>query len=200
MKTHMQLSSGALFDLLDPDPEHINIAEVASVLSVTPRWCGRARFPHGEPWTVAQHCILTADIVAALEPENAPAHLWALLHDAHEAFTGDITTPMQHAAEAVNRLHSIQGGIDQAIRDALGINWRDVAGRTLAIVKGADLIAMATEHRKFLPPSDWTKRLPPPFCGYHFLPEAPQHQALRWRWRLAAALERYKQQKAALAC
>ena len=92
-KFQIQLISGELFDLLEPDPALLTMDEILVPLSSMFRWCGRTSVP----WTVLDHtylCVVAAnkagwDIVQ-------PGLLRALaLHDAHEAFISDIPTPVK---------------------------------------------------------------------------------------------------------
>jgi hypothetical protein len=88
--------TGCMFDLLDPDPERIDLRDVAHALARIGRFTG-----HGDQiFTDAQHSVLVCDL--------APAHLkrWALLHDAEEAYVGDVSSPMKEAIREVDPLES----------------------------------------------------------------------------------------------
>lgn len=81
----MQTFTGRQFYPLDPRPEHIDIIDIAHSLSMQCRYNGHIhRF-----YSVAEHCVLASQNVA---PENA---LWALLHDATEAYVGDMVRPLK---------------------------------------------------------------------------------------------------------
>ncbi|MCP1200089.1 hypothetical protein [Notoacmeibacter sp. MSK16QG-6] len=90
--------SGRLVDLLafSLQTEHL-WTEIAPALSKIPRFCGQTQLPLG--YSVAQHCVLMAE---AAEDESADPALaaLALLHDAHEAFLGDVITPALRALQA----------------------------------------------------------------------------------------------------
>lgn len=77
---HMITHTGILFNLLDPNPDDINPLDIAVHLSRTARWNGGTF----ASYTVAEHCCRCHD--------RAPEHLkaLALLHDAEEAYWGDI--------------------------------------------------------------------------------------------------------------
>ena len=66
---------------LDPAP---TLREIAERLSLVQRWNGRTTIP----WSVLQHSILTATLLP--EDANPYLRLVTLLHDAGEAYTGDI--------------------------------------------------------------------------------------------------------------
>jgi hypothetical protein len=79
--------TGILFDLLNPDPERIALADVAHALARIMRFTG-----HGDQaFTDAQHSVLVCDL--------CPPELkrWGLLHDAEEAYIGDISSPEKEA-------------------------------------------------------------------------------------------------------
>jgi hypothetical protein len=83
----MQTFTGRAFYPLDPRVEDIDPADVAHALSLLCRYGGHSkRF-----MSVAEHCVLMSEAVA---PINA---LWALLHDATEAYLGDMIRPLKYA-------------------------------------------------------------------------------------------------------
>jgi hypothetical protein len=92
VKASILTYTGKLFDLLDPDPERIDLRDIAHALARIGRFTG-----HGdEIFTDAQHSVITCDL--------APEHLrrWALLHDAEEAYVGDVSSPMKHAMREIS--------------------------------------------------------------------------------------------------
>ncbi len=83
MRTH----SGRRIWPLDPDPAHVDIADIAHALSNVARYNGHTR----EFYSVAQHSVIVA--------RHVPRHLrlWALLHNASKAYLPDIATPLRRA-------------------------------------------------------------------------------------------------------
>lgn len=82
----MQTFTGRQFFPLDPQPEDIDARDIAHALSLICRYGGHTvAF-----YSVAEHCLLMSRAVA---PEHA---LWALLHDAAEAYVGDMVRPLKH--------------------------------------------------------------------------------------------------------
>lgn len=98
--------SGHRFDLSRPDPSDFTIPDIATGLSNICRFNGQVR----EFYSVAQHSMLVSQLV--------PSYLRrrALLHDASEAYLGDLSRHLKHSdrlagyREFENRL---QGVIDQ---------------------------------------------------------------------------------------
>ncbi len=88
-------------DLAALQPEDINWQDVAERLASMPRF-NKGHF--GPPYSVAQHCVMGADAMWR-ETENATLAAQFLLHDAHEAFLGDITSPVaKMLAESVKTI------------------------------------------------------------------------------------------------
>jgi hypothetical protein len=92
MTTHrgpwIQTFTGRAFPVLDPRPEDIDPVDIAHALGMLCRYNGHVqRF-----YSVAEHCVLMS---YAVPPEHAP---WALLHDATEAYIGDVTRPLKRSA------------------------------------------------------------------------------------------------------
>lgn len=83
--TRIMLASGALFDILDPEGSEFTLHDIAHGLGRVCRFAGQTnRF-----YSVAEHCVHVARLVPM---EHARA---ALLHDASEAFIGDVTRPLK---------------------------------------------------------------------------------------------------------
>ncbi len=86
----MQTFTGRAFYPMDPRVEDIDPADIAHALSLICRYGGHInRF-----MSVAEHCVLMSYAVA---PENA---LWALVHDATEAYMGDMIRPLKQSMPA----------------------------------------------------------------------------------------------------
>ena len=156
----IQTFTGRAFDLSNPQPEQVCIEDIAHALANCCRYAGHSRWHY----SVAQHSLLVAEIVAATDPELA---LTALLHDAAEAYIGDWSSPlkalMRHAVrdqEAATDLE--QGGpftpwspldVEQAVEHAIGKRFGvDLLTRN-PVIKAADLIALATEKRDLFGPA-----------------------------------------------
>ena len=81
--------SGKRFNLLDPQPEDVSIFDIARSLANICRFTGHtSRF-----FSVAEHCVRVSKMV----PEEDA--LYGLLHDATEAYVGDLSFPLKHQPE-----------------------------------------------------------------------------------------------------
>jgi 5'-deoxynucleotidase YfbR-like HD superfamily hydrolase len=129
--------NGHRFWLEDPRPCEVDIEDIAYILSRIPRFNGATS---GPVYSVAQHSIHVSEVV----PEWAA--LPALLHDAHEAYIGDHTTPVKRAIKS--NLEEVEGRIITAIADKFDFEWSDECARE---VKRADDIMLATEIRDLTP-------------------------------------------------
>jgi hypothetical protein len=179
-----QTRRGHAFDLLEPRAEDVDFDEIAETLAHLPRFAGGSE----KPISVAQHTL-----IAALA---APAWLrpWVLLHDAHEAYIGDITTPVVRALDAIwlegrpartgvlpsAAVAALKHRIDQAVHDAAGLRMPGEAER--GAIALADRRALVTERRDFCarPPLSW---------GHEIEATAPLTMVFRYRKPIDVAAE-----------
>ncbi|MGB6054628.1 MAG: hypothetical protein WBG17_05250 [Burkholderiaceae bacterium] len=136
----IQTVSGRYVNLLEPDPESITITDIARALSLINRFGGHTR----TPYTVAQHSILVAGIM----PREWQLH--GLLHDAAEAYLGDMVQPLKHQPE-MRPFRERESVMQAAIYKSLGLSPCSPDGCHDA-VRRADLTVLATERRDLMPP------------------------------------------------
>jgi hypothetical protein len=102
MTAWMQTSTGWAIDLDAPNLARLDIAaDVAASLAGSARFNAHRegnRDGAGPIYSVAQHCCVGADAVLD-ETGSVTTALAFLLHDAHEALIGDLTTPTAEALE-----------------------------------------------------------------------------------------------------
>jgi uncharacterized protein len=140
----IQTFTGLAFDLGDPKPEQVAIEDIAHALAMIPRYAGHCRFHY----SVAQHSVMVASIVAATDPTLTLA---ALLHDAAEAYLGDWSSPLKALMrdEGPNQLPpKLEARVERVIGERFGVDL----SRNHTI-KAADLVALATEKRDLFGPS-----------------------------------------------
>lgn len=136
----VQTFSGRRVDLLKPDPASIHLGDVAHALANITRFNGHTPVPY----SVAQHSFRCSQHFSI----NDPLALVALLHDAHEAYTGDITRPLKVLLGP--ELKRIERGLSQAIEMALA-PW--LVGKLVDLpqeVKNADLLELRHEARDLM--------------------------------------------------
>lgn len=81
---------GTLFDIFNPDPNLINLHDIANALSKDCRYGGQIPFFY----SVAEHCILLASKFIE-QGASMDVIRWALMHDAAEAYLRDIPSPIK---------------------------------------------------------------------------------------------------------
>ncbi len=156
---------GRAIDLVRPRPEDVDFGEISSTLARVMRWTGASRVPVSVGW----HTLLGVHVARAAMLHWAIPH-W-LLHDAHEAYIGDIATPVAGALAAVAGELSGQNRLvtealaemklrhDVAIHAAANLPMPD--GQTRAAIKSIDAVTMMWERRDYLtaPPRPWAAAL-----------------------------------------
>jgi 5'-deoxynucleotidase YfbR-like HD superfamily hydrolase len=137
MSAWVQTFSGVAFDLRAPRVEDVRIDDIAVSLARINRFTGHTIGPDLIGYSVAQHSVHVSRIV---EQWGAPPAILreALLHDAGEAYYGDVASPIQRAMRDAYR--SMLAELAAEIRFA----WADVAkveaiaGRVLAFAERSD--------------------------------------------------------------
>lgn len=146
--TKIRTASGALVDLMNPQPADICFRDIAHALSQICRFTGHTIFFY----SVAQHSLHMVDIV------SKRAQPYALLHDAHEAFVNDLASPLKRAMTAkaddgAVAYLAIRDAFDAAIFLAAGLQYpmpQDIADE----LKEADALLLAAEQLKLMQEAD----------------------------------------------
>lgn len=134
--------SGLTLDLANPTIDMIQWGDIGEALAKTCRFGG-----HCEGfYSVAQHSL----VVASLLPQRWRAH--GLLHDAHEAFTGDLISPLKDFIG--EPIRALERTLDALIYEAAGVPLP--SADVVAAVKHADRVALATERRDLVSPAHTT--------------------------------------------
>lgn len=104
--------TGIQFDILDTTVDMVSIEDIAHALSQANRFTGHCKYPY----PVSQHCRLASYIV----PEQHS--LWALLHDASEAYIGDMNRPLKHFSLAGDEYRKVENRLMGVICDRFGLS------------------------------------------------------------------------------
>ena len=119
-----------------------SLQSIAHHLAIINRFTGAT----SRPYSVAEHSLLCADIAEACSA-TLPAQLACLMHDAHEAFVGDASSPVKWAlGDAWNAFEHPHA---HALRRHFGLQATFAGYRQQ--IKQIDLVALATERRDLLP-------------------------------------------------
>lgn len=106
----MQTATGKHFWPLDPRPEDVDIVDIALGLGKICRYGGHClRF-----YSVAEHSWLVAH---ACPPEH---RMWGLLHDATEAYLGDVIRPLKRF---IPGYHEIEDTLARVIAEHFNLPW-----------------------------------------------------------------------------
>lgn len=138
----IETRSGKRVSVQNPQPDQFDIKDIAYALSNTCRFNGHcAGF-----YSVAEHSVVVA---LRLPPE---LRLAGLLHDATEAYLGDIPSPIK---QFLPDYANIEGRFDSAIKQAFSLY--NIGVDEYKLIKQADHDALFTEAHFLIPSQgkDW---------------------------------------------
>lgn len=126
------------------------IEDIAHQLAQVNRFCGATK----RPYSVAEHSLLVSEL-AQRDGRSAVVQFAALMHDAHEIYTNDVSSP----AKAAINLRSVQSGgtlawkqfereHEETVRRHFGL--LTVFSSHRLVLQEFDLVALATERRDLL--------------------------------------------------
>lgn len=131
--------SGLMLNYQDPQPEQIDIEDIAWSLAGLPRFLAHTK----KRMSIAEHSLLVARLLADDYPEDYELQLAGLLHDAAEAYTGDIPSTLK---DLLPKLVEVQAHIDLLVAEKFGLDSQRFYS---AEVKKADLLALSWEAKQF---------------------------------------------------
>lgn len=140
----MTTFTGKLFNFIDPDPESIDIKDIAHGLSLECRFQNQSKVHY----SVAQHSVLVSRYLTGI-----PIRRSALLHDAAEAYLGDVCKPLKRLLPDYQK---IEDRVQKAIFRRFGL-----PEETPPEVKEVDMRLLATEGISFMG-KDWRDAAVPP--------------------------------------
>lgn len=137
-------------DLLEPNPECIHIEDIARGLAHIARFNGSTT----EPYSVAAHSVVVS---ALLGEQSREIQLAGLMHDASEAYLGDVVAPLKRT-ELFRGYRELEERWNVALERRFGLSRGIMDGRH---VKAADELALAAEMQIFRPIKIGTRPLDP---------------------------------------
>lgn len=149
----MQTYTGRQFYLFKPDPADINILDISRALSHQCRWNGHTT----HFYSIASHSVRVSQLC------SPPAKRWGLMHDAAEAYTGDVISPFK---AGLPDFQLAERRIERAVKQKFGIDVPDEVARE---VKQVDMWVAFEEARFLLPHPQMVERWgvnPPPLTPY----------------------------------
>lgn len=108
--------TGRIVDPLNPDPRFLDIRDIAHALAL----CNRFACHSSQPISVAQHSVWVASLVS--DTEAPLIQLQGLLHDASEAYLGDVTKFLKASSE-MEPYRRAEARVQGIIMDAFGVPW-----------------------------------------------------------------------------
>lgn len=171
MSTH----TGGRFYPLTPKPEDIQIGDIASALSKQTRFNGHIN----EFYSVAQHSVLASHLVTT-KVDRVRVQMQALLHDASEAYTGDMVKPLKIYDEF---FQDIEDRVWKAISEKFNIPFE-----MYREVKDIDSLLVTAEKRDLFPQAE----------EWDYQPDVRHIPTIEpWSWRKAEKefMKRYRQLK-----
>jgi len=126
---------GNAFDPQTGQIDFIDITDIAHALSQLCRYAGHC----DKFYSVAEHSVLVSRIVKKLWPNDLEAQWAGLMHDATEAYVGDVPTPLK---VLLPDFSDIEHSLSKKVAKHFKIKQNK---RVMQRVKLADSIALATE-------------------------------------------------------
>jgi hypothetical protein len=176
---HMVTAHGNEVDLRYPQVNTITLPDISHHLAQINRYTGACR----RPFSVAEHSLLVLEIVERCMTLDLHGRMAALFHDAHEAYTQDLSTPAK--GQVGDAWHAFEGRLQRTVLKAFALHA--ATHKHAVAIKQADLIALATERAQLLPSGPGISLWP---CLVHVQPVswvdlmAPERCAMTWMdWR-----------------
>lgn len=139
----IELYSGRYLDLTAPDPNIIQLEDVAHGLAYCCRYSGQC----GDYYSVAQHAVMVSRYLRE-KGHDVLTQIGGLHHDDSEAFLGDVVRPLKSLLQPA--YGELTDKMDAAITEAFGNLWPADA-LTIPEVKDADNWALMVEAHRLLP-------------------------------------------------
>jgi hypothetical protein len=135
--------SGIEFWPIDPRLEDVCIEDIAHALSMQCRYSGHV----SQFYSVAEHSIRVAELVP---PED---QLWALLHDASEAYLVDLPRPIKRYTEIGRHYREAEDCLMAVICERFALHPDQPES-----VKRADQAMLCVEAKALLPNNSWWRK------------------------------------------
>lgn len=132
---------GKPLDLENLQPDDIDINEIAHSLSMQCRYNGMIP----EFYSVAQHCVIVANMIF-YSTKRKDLALCGLLHDAAEAYIGDIISPVKNIISSIKMLEGI---VLEPILKKEGLHIHDLYLQSIDLIHEYDVLCLDFEMKYF---------------------------------------------------
>lgn len=142
MSTFSLVHGGHYLSLEDPEIENIQIRGIAHALGMICRFNGHV----DEFYSVAEHSVHVSNVLR-LRGFNIHTQLCGLLHDAQEAYVGDLVQPMKNMSPLGKHYKIIEDRFEAVIAEKFKLQWNDEIRKE---VRQADLDMCALEMKTLM--------------------------------------------------
>ena len=118
---YLQTVSGRWVNPFDPDPEQLDAGDIARALANQCRFGGHSR----AFYSVAQHSVIVSRLVEERGGDAEDAFA-ALMHDATEAYLGDMPHPIKHRSPLGQAFKAAEDHLERAIAESW--HWPELEG------------------------------------------------------------------------
>lgn len=132
----IQTYTGKRFDILNPSLDSICIEDIARSLSKLCRFLGHLPFFY----SVGQHSLIVSDLVWKRTKNKALA-FWGLMHDASEAYLGDLVRPLKVLPQ-----FAFYKDIEKIVMNKICEKY-EIDNKEPEMVKQIDKLVLYLEHR-----------------------------------------------------
>jgi 5'-deoxynucleotidase YfbR-like HD superfamily hydrolase len=140
----IQTFNGEYFPLEKIKGSAISIQDIAHHLSMLCRFTGATtRF-----YSIAEHCCHVSDRAYDITAGSSHVGMTALLHDGHEAYTGDLNTPIR-SLPGMGRYNALCKEIQMHIHAQFS-RYCSITPMVMATIKDADLELLLTERNQLM--------------------------------------------------
>tara|TARA_R110002050_G_scaffold69507_2_gene150322 strand:+ start:8073 stop:8615 length:543 start_codon:yes stop_codon:yes gene_type:complete len=130
-------ASGRKINLLDPKPEQISIGDIARGLSYNSHFGGQTP----QFFSISQHCLLVCELMELRFKKDPAMMMLALLHDASEAYLGDMLKPLKVMLPNFREIEDRMMGV---ILERYSLD-----PTSMVIIKEYDILAQEMEYNAF---------------------------------------------------
>jgi len=142
--TWMLTANGSVVNLRTMERDSIRLLDIAQHLAQINRFTGACCRPE----SVAEHSLFVCQLMEEAGIRDPSALLAGLMHDAHEAYTSDLSSPMK---ELIGEAWAKEERrIQISVLDRFGLVGAFQVWH--AEIKHADTVALSTERTQLLPP------------------------------------------------
>lgn len=168
----IQTYSGRAYHPFDPDPDEVALIDIAHGLAYSCRFNGQCR----SFYSIAEHSVHVADFMFS-EFGVPDAALAGLLHDAAEAYIGNVVRPIKRRLQLFKEIERIN-----MIAIYNGLNIPVDAGLWADQTAAADLVILAAERRDLMttPPMPWESIEMVEPVGTRIYPIGPAEAERQW--------------------